>query len=132
MRQYLIVILFLLSACSHKYIGLANEFQGEKFQETKNTISKLYAVSSSGEVNLNAQKGNGYFKWDEKGMTVFISKDFVQSQNPPKERWAEELEKMRKELQKQYSKNSWGKSYIPGTEIYMQWDERGVTVFIPR
>ena len=128
MRQYLIVILLLLSACSHKYTGLPNEFQGEKFEEMKNSMSKLYAVASSGEVNLNAQKGNGYVKWDEKGATFFISEDFV----PADKHSAEEFKKVRECLQKLYGMSSMSEGYVRGTEIQMQWDERGATVFRPR
>lgn len=144
MKQCLIIILLLLSACSPKNVNLPNvsqedtksqtqdtKFQtlGTRFQGLKEILTKLYAVSSKGEVTINAQKGNAYMKWDDHGVTIFFSRDFVAN---PSEPWADKLNKsIMKFAQGIYSRSE-GKVFIERTEAYLQWDDSGITFVIPK
>jgi len=135
MRQYLIIILLLLSACAPKNVGspnvdLPNVFQDKKLQVFKESLTKLYASSSKGQIYINAQKGTAYMKWDEKGATIFISRDFVPDPSNP---LAENLNRLMRQFnQKVYSRSSEGKTYIQGTEAYVRWDDNGLTLFVPK
>ena len=130
MKRYIIIILLLLSACSPKNVDFPKVFQDKKIQDFKESIAKLYAVSSKGEYYINAQKGKGYVKWDEQGVTIFVSRDFVANPNVPR---AENFNKSIREFyQEVYSKSSEGKIYIQGTETYVRWDDNGLTIFVPK
>ncbi len=98
MKQYLIIILLLLSACSPKNANLSvmpqhdtkpNTFR-EDLAKINEGLTEIYAVSPKGEVHINAQKGNAYLKWDEQGLTIFLSPDFVANPGDP---WGENLNK---------------------------------------
>lgn len=138
MKQSFIIILLLLSACSPKNANFpATSQQDTKPYTYRENIAKLkkqfltevYSTSSKGEINLNAEKGNAYFKWDEQGMTIFWSRDFVPS---PSQKGAEELNKFLTEFRQSVYSNSEGKMYIPGTDVYFQFDDKGITLFVPK
>jgi hypothetical protein len=139
MGRYLIIVLLLLSACSNKNIDLSDPSRDKTFQELKGATKvievvmlRIYAFSPKGELTLHAQKGNGNIKWDEKGLSLFVSRDYVQPQRDlMNESWIDYLEKMRKALQGVYTKSSVGKMDFPG-ETYVQWDEKGATFFAPK
>ena len=139
MGRYLIIILLLLSACSPRNVDLSDPSRDKTFQEIKGAMRvievvmlRIYALSSKGEMTLQARKGNGTIKWDEKGMSLFVSKDYVQPQKDQmNESWIDYLEKMTGALQEVYTKSSVGKMDFPG-ETYVQWDEKGSTLFAPR
>jgi tetratricopeptide (TPR) repeat protein len=137
MKQYLIVILLLLSACSPRNANLpvmsqqdtrSNTFRKD-LAKIKEGLTTTYAVSPKGEVNLNAEKGNAYVKWDEQGMTMFLSRDFVPSPSYP---LAEKLNKFLTEFHQSVYSNAEGKIFVPGTDVYLQFDDKGITLFVPK
>ncbi|MFB3883814.1 MAG: hypothetical protein ACE144_01225 [Thermodesulfobacteriota bacterium] len=138
-RRYLVILLLLLSACSLKNSGFRDSSRDNTLEELKETIRgleavipRIYALSPRGEMALQAEKGSGNIKWDEKGFAFFISRDYVQPERDPiNERWIDYLEKMRKGLQEVYKNSSAGKIDFPG-EAYVEWDEKGTTLFTPR
>ena len=137
MKLCLIIILLLLSACSPKNVNLPATSQQDKephnfrqdLEKIKEGLRALYGVSSKGEINFNAQKGNAYLKWDQQGVTTFLSRDFVAD---PSNRLGEDLNKFLTEFRQSVYSNSEGKMYIPGTDVSFQIDDKGITLFIPK
>jgi hypothetical protein len=116
-----LILTISLSACAPKNVVLPNVSQGKDFHRLKESIVKLYASSSKGEVYINAQRGKGYIKWDDQGATIFISKDFVPNPSlPGVDNFNKSIRIFHQEV---YSRSSEGKVYIHGTEAYVQWDD---------
>ena len=137
MKQCLIIILLLLSACSPKNTNLpvmsqqdtkSNPYR-EGSAKLKEGLTAIYAVSPKGEVNLNAEKGNAYVKWDEQGVTIFLSGDFVPKPGQP---LAENVNKFLTQFHQSVYSNAEGKMFIPGTDVYFQFDDKGITLFVPK
>ncbi len=138
MKQCLIIILLLLSACSPKNANLPvmsqQDAKSDTFREDlaklREGLTTIYAASpKKGEVNINADKGNAYVKWDEQGMTIFLSRDFVPDPSQP---LAEKLNEFLTQFHKSVYSNAEGKLFIPGTDVYFQFDVRGITLFVPK
>lgn len=135
-KQFFIIILLLLSACSPKNINLPSISQqdtkphyiGEVSEAIKEML-KIYKVSLKGEINFNAQKGKAYVKWDEEGVTLFLSRDFAANPDNP---LAEKLNGILTEFNKSLYSTAEGKQYLLGTEVYYQFDDNELIFFIPK
>jgi hypothetical protein len=116
-------------SCSplRQFFNQFDYLQGKTFRELKEAIpvlrvviSKIYALSPKGEFSLEAEKGNGNIRWDENGLALFVSRDYVQPQKDlMNESWIDYLEKMRRRLQEVYTKSSEGKMHF-SEETYVQ------------
>jgi tetratricopeptide (TPR) repeat protein len=104
--------------------------QDNALQEMRETRSKIYAVSSKGEINLQAQRGSGFVRWDETGVTIFMSKDYLAPQNQGAPGLFDAIEKLRGGLEELYTKSPEDRIYLVEGDTYMQWDDKGLTIHI--